>query len=565
MLLKRNLHIMLCVFMFSHFWACLPQRPKLKTVRTVATLPRLESPPVDISPATLRANLEKIFDNDASCDNAVDSGSKSQLRLLTRDEYNRTVRDLFLLTNDFQNSIPAEQKVLGFRNNAQFALVSSDHAAAYSQTAKDISLLVVEPTQWSKLMPCAVSEGATCAQKFIDTFGTRIWRRLVTDAEKQSLLTLHQVGSDGGAAAGMQLVIRGLLSSPNFLYRSEIGRDGKLTPFEKASALSYFFWGTTPDLELLSTATSGALTDEKILLAQAQRLLGDNRAKEGIKAFADAWLGYTDVLSVNKDASKYPQFNSALRQSLSTETEDFIDYVIRQKKSGWDELMLANYSLGDQGLADFYKAQISTVDGVSKINYPDQTRKGLLGHASLLASLAHANETGPIQRGKFVREHLLCDILSPPPANLLIQPPAPRIGATTRERFAEHTSVEPCKSCHVKIDGVGFGMEDFDAIGLYQSMDNGKPVDASGQVVGLDGKTVDIKGTGELSSALAQSTRGRKCFAVQAWRMAQGRLESEEDVCNLRKLGNAFVDQNMSMAQLLIQVITDPSYSQRSR
>jgi hypothetical protein len=376
---------------------------------------------------------------------------------------------------------------------------------------------------------------------------------------------VHQVGSDISAVAGMELVVRGLLTSPNFLYRSETGENGKLNAFEMASALSYFFWGSTPDDELLKLAGTGELLQEETLVAQARRLLQDDRAKEGMKAFANAWLNYSAVLSVNKDASRYPNFDYSVRTGMARETEDFFDFLVRRKQAGFTELFTANYSFGDQRLADFYQAELTPEGDLQKMTFPGQPRLGILGHGSVLASLAYATETGPIQRGKFVREHILCDMLMPPPPDLMIMVPAPKEGATTRERFAAHTAVAACRGCHVKIDGVGFSLEDFDAVGLFRSTDSGKPVDASGQVFALDGKNVDINGGRELSLALGTSTRAKQCFVVQTWRMAQGRLESTDDVCSLRQLSRTFVEQNMSLAQLLIKMMTDPSYLERSR
>lgn len=518
---------------------------------------------ISLNPATIRANLEKVFEAESSCPATPDVSGHRQLRLLTRDEYNRSVKDLFKLYADYRSFIPLEQKVLGFRNNSQFALVSSDHAAAYDKTAKELAQQIVG-TEWPRLMKCEVAAGSSCAETFIRTFGPRIWRRPLSGTEIQSLLKVHEIGSAISPAAAMELLVRALLVSPHFLYRSETGENGKLTSYELASALSYFFWGTTPDDELLKIAADGGLLQDSTLLQQAERLLKDQRAKEGMKAFADSWLNYTAVQSVNKDFNRYPQFDFNIRSALAQETEDFFDYAVRNKQVQFPELLNADYSIGDQRLADYYQAQLTVEGDLSRLRFPGQARVGILGHGSILASLAYATETGPIQRGKFVREHLLCDILTPPPPNLMIKPPAPKEGATTRERFAEHTSAPACRGCHVKIDGVGFAMEDFDAIGLMRDTDNGKPVDASGQIYALDGKNLDINGGKELSLALAQSPRAKACFVVQTWRMAQGRLETADDVCALRQLTSRFHQQNLNIAQLLVQMITDPSYIKRS-
>jgi hypothetical protein len=458
--------------------------------------------------------------------------------------------------------IPQEQKVLGFKNNADVSLISSDHAAAYNGVARQISQEFVS-NRWATVVSCPISAGQSCAETFLKDYAPLVWRRAVTDAEIQSLLQLYKTGAGVSPEDGMKLMIRGLLMSPHFLYRSELGQEGKLDAYERASALSFFFWNTTPDRELFRLAQSGELNSDAVFLQQAQRLLQNERAKAGLKAFADAWLNYSAVLNVNKDAVKFPQFNSSLRQLLAAETEDFFNHVVRTEKAGFEELFSADYSLGNQALADFYKSTLVRDGQIQKLSFTNQNRRGLLGHASILSSLAYATETGPIQRGVFVREHILCEVMAPPPANLQIVPPAPREGATTRERFAEHTASAACSGCHTRIDGVGFGMEDFDAVGLLRSMDHGKPVDSSGRMVGLDGKDFDFNGTMELTQSLATSERAQKCMVVQAFRMAHGRLESESDICSIRRMSQVFVEKKMSVADLLIMIATDASYTNR--
>jgi hypothetical protein len=543
--------------------ACL-KRPTLEPKKPEA---KVEEPGQSLTPnvvdkGRIRDNLNSIFAPNYDCNSAKEGSAKSQLRLLTRDEYNNSVKDIFGIQTNSQGLIPQEQKVLGFKNNADVSLISSDHAAAYNSVARQISQEFVS-SRWTTAVSCPVSAGQSCAESFLKDYAPLVWRRAVSDAEIQNLLQLYKTGAEMSPEDGMKLVIRGLLMSPHFLYRSELGQEGKLDAYERASALSFFFWNTTPDRELFRLAQSGDLNNDVVLLQQAQRLIQDERAKAGLKAFADAWLNYSAVLNVNKDAVKFPQFNSSLRQLLAAETEDFFNYVVRTEKAGFEELFKADYSLGNQTLADYYKSTLVTDGQIQKLNFANQNRRGILGHASILSSLAYATETGPIQRGVFVREHVLCEVMTPPPANLQIVPPAPREGATTRERFAEHTASPACSGCHTRIDGIGFGMEDFDAVGLLRSMDNGKPVDSSGRMVGLDGRDFDFNGTMELTQNIATSERAQKCMVVQTFRMAHGRLEGESDICSIRRMAQTFVDKKMSIADLLVMIATDASYTNR--
>ena len=506
----------------------------------------------------LRKNLEAILAKDSPCTGREPTNNPKQIRLLTSDEYNQTIRSIFQTYFDAYSLLPVHYKILGFSNIAAYNIVSAEHASAYHKVAAKLADHLVT-NEWSKLVSCQPVAGRSCAEEFIEKFGLKIWRRPLTNEDFSSLLKLYEAGAGKSPPDGMKLMLRGMLNSSNFLYRSEICENGLLTPFERASALSYFFWGTAPDDQLLQLAQDAQLLDDKVLLSEAKRLMADERAKRGTRHLAEAWLNYSDVLNVNKDRELFPSFD-AIRQALAQETEIVFDDLVRKRRADFRELFAGQSSLGDRALADFYQGLAAG----GKLTFPDQPRVGLLGHASLLASLAYAGETSPIKRGKFIRERILCDILMPPPADLKIKIPDRDPKQTTRERFSAHSSVEPCRSCHLKIDGIGFAMEDFDAIGRYRKTDNGKPVDASGEIIGLDGRDIPVNGSRELSLALADSERAQKCFVIHTWRLAQGRIENDGDVCALRTLTAEVVQKKLSLADILLRIITDPRYSDRA-
>lgn len=507
-----------------------------------------------------RQVLEKIFAANSSCAAETPQPSPPQLRRLTRAEYNRSVRSIFQSEIDLERYLPADEAVFGFKNNSSLNFVTVDHAIAYNRAAEKMVAEVVG-TRWAQLMPCSIETGASCAEAFLDTYGRRIWRRPLQGEERSTLLKIHATGAEQSAVAGMSLMLRAMLTTPAFLYRSEIGTSGLLDAYEWASALAYFFWAAPPDDILLDRAADGSLMEETTFSREIERLLQHPHAKEGIKAFADSWTGYTQILQVSKDSSRFPAFDSQLRQSLARETEDFFDQVIRAQNGSFSDLMLADYTVGDARLASFYQAPHDASTG--RIDLSGQPRRGILGHASILASLAYAGETNPIKRGKFVREHLLCEELLPPPPTLNIQPPPPKEGATTRERFAAHSSLPACKGCHVKLDGAGFGLEDFDAIGRYRSSDNGKAVDASGELFDVDGRNQPFNGGRELTELIGVAQRAERCFALQWFRLAHGRIEKEQDICAIRQLGDEF-SQGLSVRELMVKVMTQASYRQRS-
>ncbi len=508
-----------------------------------------------------RQVLEKIFSAAYDC-SAGPEASPGQLRRLTRAEYSRSAQDALGLALSYEKDLPPDEAVFGFKNNTGLNVVTVDHAVAYARAAQKMAEEFVD-TLWVPALSCGPDGGESCARQFLDRYGRRLWRRPLTGEETQKLLAIYQAGAEVGGRAGALLMLRGLLTAPAFLYRSELGQGEKrqLDAYQWASSLSYFFWSSGPDDALLNRAADGSLMAEDGFKSEIDRLLSSPKARDGLKSFADSWTGYTQVLQVSKDTNRYPLFDGAMRQRLALETEDFFDRIIRQQDGRFADLLGADYTFGDASLAAFYEAPVDR--GTQRIDLSSKPRRGILGHGSILASLAYAGETNPIKRGKFVREHLLCEELLPPPPTLNIQPPPPKEGASTRERFAVHSSLPACKGCHLRLDGAGFGLEDFDAIGRYRTTDAGKPVDASGTLYDLDGTNRAFAGGRQMSEALMQAERSERCFALQWYRMAHGRVESEADVCAVRQLAEE-LKRGLTVRELMIKVITQSSYRQRS-
>jgi hypothetical protein len=498
-----------------------------------------------------------VIDPTTTCKDET-SPNTPVLRMLTRTEYRNSVKDLFGLTSDYGEHLPLENMTHGFRNNTLINQVTDAHLEAYLSNAKDIAAEIIPNMQ--KIAGCSVTAGASCAATFIKDIGSRIWRRPLTTEESARMNGLFKTGAAFSNDEGFGLVIRAFLSSPYFIYRTEIGSDGSLDAYELASALSYFLWSTVPDETLRKNAESGAILKEATLVSEAKRLLTDPKGRAAVVAFADSYLNYSAVLNVSKDGTKFANFTSKIREAMAKETEDTMDYWIRKKQAGFSTLFSSDMTVGDPMLAQFYKSQSKREGDLSILSHTDTTRRGVLGMGSILASLATANETHPIKRGEFVTSHLLCDVLPPPP--VAVPFPAAKPGLSTRERFAAH-SVPACAGCHKKLDGTGFGMEDFDAVGVYRQMDEGKPVDSSGDLFEVDDQDQHFSGIGELSALLAQSRQAKRCFAVQLFQQAQGRFVAAKDVCGVRSIVDSFTSKDMTIADLIIKVITNPSYTAR--
>ncbi|MEZ4295508.1 MAG: DUF1592 domain-containing protein [Polyangiaceae bacterium] len=462
---------------------------------------------------------------------------------------------------DPAKTFPAESRPTGFPfDNSEGALATNVHVDQYWQAA---SLLTdAAMTDMANLLPCDLAvDPSACASDFISDFGARAFRRPLTETEQAKYESLFAKAPD--PETGIRIVLRTMLSSPLFLYRSEVGEplgDGtyRLTPHETASLLSYMFWGTMPDAELFAAANAGDLDTPAGIEKQARRLLADPRSRPVFETFAAQWLGIEQVPALSKTAALFPEWNDALAASMVEETRRYFTHVVFDGTHKFEDLLVSDTTFADATLATFYGVS-PPASGFGEVPSPDNRRAGLLGHASILAVNAYADQSSPIRRGLFVRRSLLCQDLPPPPANAATVP-AVDPDATTRERFAQHTSDPACHDCHQYIDDVGFGFERFDATGKYRETENGKPIDASGDMNDLEGlgtgTHAPFKSLRDLGLSLSKSPTAKACFARQTYRFATGRLESAEDVCGLDELAVAFEQSGGDIQELWIKLTT---------
>lgn len=401
------------------------------------------------------------------------------LRRLTRSEYDATIHDLFGIDSTYGTKFAADAIVNGFDNTAAQLAVSPLLADELREASEDIATkFMANP---GSRLPCSAQSGdATCASTFIDTFGKRAFRRPLTASEADRYKKLYAAFESKGFATALKLVISAMLQSPNFVYRTELGgvakaedKSIKLTPYEIASELSYFIWGTMPDETLLAAADSGAIATPAELEKQAKRLLADPKSDVIIMRFFEQWLDLNQIAIIPKDAATYPEFTDATRKALLEETRRFVDYVVRQGSGSLEELLTATYSFVSPELAKFYGLPAPSGNGFAKVDVSNQGRAGLLSMGGVIATHSTPNQASPIKRGQLVRERLLCGTLPPPPAGVNTTPPAIDPTKPTRDRFEAHKTQPLCASCHNLMDPIGFSFGHFDGIGRYQALENG--------------------------------------------------------------------------------------------
>ena len=354
--------------------------------------------------------------------------------------------------------------------------------------------------------PSDASEERPCAREILSRLARRAFRRPITETDLDALLAIFDEGRDrGGFEAGVEFALRKVLVSPDFLFRLE--RDPtdfppaspyELSDVELASRLSFFLWSTIPDEELLALAVAGELSDPTVLDRQVARMLADPRADALVHNFAGQWLYLRNMQQVGPDPVTFPEFDDNLRNAFARETDMFLVSQLREDRSVL-ELLDADYTFMNERLAKHYGVPGVYGSHFRRVPRPDTTRKGLLGHASILTVTSYANRTSPVLRGKWLLENLLGAPPPPPPPNVPALRELDEEGvppSSVRERMELHRANPVCASCHAQMDPLGFALENFDAIGRWRTTsEGGTLIDATAVLPNGD----TISGPGDLA------------------------------------------------------------------
>ncbi|MBL8212505.1 MAG: DUF1592 domain-containing protein [Bryobacterales bacterium] len=348
--------------------------------------------------------------------------------------------------------------------------------------------LKVTPTK-SKLLTCDGTQ-PDCARSILAPLARRAWRRPVTAAELDTLLSLthKEHKRTGSFEQAMRTSLQAILISPHFLYRIERDRGTgpqPLTDLELATRLSYFLWSSLPDDALLNLAEKGQLRAN--LGNQARRMLADPRSAAFVESFAGQWLQTRNLTVLKPDPTLFPTFTGELAADMRTETHLFFATLLKQNRPITDFLD-APFTFLNERLAKHYGIPNITGPEFRRVDLDGTQRSGVLTHASVLTVSSYPTRTSPVIRGKWVLENLLNQPPPPPPPNVpgLADKPEPSAGSL-RQQLEKHRTNAACAACHARMDPLGFGLENYDAIGRWRTRDNGVPIDPSGTLP--DGKT----------------------------------------------------------------------------
>lgn len=486
----------------------------------------------------------------------------TELRRLTRTELDLTLRALVGDTSRAALSLLPGEELTPFDNDYARQEASAVWVeAAEALVDKVVSETLASSARKAQVLPCTPTGNADtgCLSQFIRTFGRRALHRPLTDEEVTELSSLHPLALQrGDFTTSMSLVMKRLLLDPEFLFRVEVGTPGaagtfELGPYEVAARLSFFLLGRGPDAALLDVAEAGGLSTPAQVREQARAMLESPEGRDRMELFHAMWLGY---LSLPHDAA----FNTRAVQ----ETTALVRKVVFEDRADYRGLFVSTKTYVDDTMAQHYGLPPTGATGPTWVDYGATGRQGILSHASLLSNGVKQTDTSPTLRGKWIRNRLFCQEIPPPPPNVTADepPPAANGAVCKKDRYRVHDEVTSCAGCHLQMDPIGFGLEQYDRVGRFRSAEAAHPecaITGEGSLAGV-GSFVGPKGLADL---MVQTNTIDSCLAKQVFRFGSGRRETAADGPLLRDLTRGFASADRRFDALILDYVSHPTFAQR--
>ncbi len=433
--------------------------------------------------------------------------------------------------------------------------------------------LDTRPATHRRLLACDESKpAAEKTREVLGRFATRAYRRPVTPDELNRLVKLAESRTAAGESweAGVQFAMTAVLVSPKFLFRVELDDRPKapearpIGEYQLASRLSYFLWATMPDAALFDLAAKNQLTPN--LPAQVKRMLADPKANTLVESFAMQWLQLQPLKNAQPDGKLFPQFNDRLRAAMFQETKLFLGEIVREDCSVLD-ILDADYTYVNADLARLYGLKDAVRGGrrpedFVRVALAGTNRGGVLTQASVLTVTSNPTRTSPVKRGRWVLEQLLGTPPPPPPPNVpeLEEAGKKMTALTLRARMEEHRKNPACANCHAKMDPLGFGLENFDAVGAFRAKDGDAAIDPSGELPG----GVKFAGPVELKKILlTKKDLFARCLAEKLLTYGVGRGLEYYDKRALDKITAGLARQEYKFSALVTEVVQSDPFRMR--
>ncbi len=465
---------------------------------------------------------------------------------------------------EFRKRFEERQKEKPQLNDARVNTVEIGGPYAQTEGPREASL--------RKVFVCGHLHGdhtAACTPKILKSLASRAFRRPATAKELSRLSQLVALAQKNGDSyeEGITLALQAVLVSPHFLFRIERDQPTArpnaahpLTQHELASRLSYFLWSSMPDDTLRACADSQTLRKPDVLAAQVKRMLQSPRSHALAENFAGQWLQFRALESVKPDRERFPDFDTYLRMSMRQETELFFDSIVKDDQSVLT-LLLGKYTFLNERLASFYGIPGVAGPAFRRVDLTGTKRGGILTQASVLTVTSYPNRTSPVLRGKWILENILnAPPPNPPPGVPNLDVSAVGSALSLRQQLEEHRKNPTCASCHARMDPLGFGLENFNAIGAWRKSDGAVAIDASGSLP--DGRTFD--GAEGLKTILkADREAFVTCFTTKLLTYALGRGLERYDRPTVQEIVRRSAAKNYKFSSLVQDIVTSKPFQLR--
>ena len=494
------------------------------------------------------------------------------LRRLTRAQFANAMQDLLAVDIDKTQLDPDSWDGNFAVVGASTVVTSPNGVEQYHSTIENaLATVFADSTKRSKLLGCtpsATPSTDTCLRSFLTSFGRRAWHRPLEATELDRLVSVAQTASTALASAteGAHWATVALLTSPNFLYRPELGVKGadgalRFDGFEMASRLSFLLWNSLPDAALLDSAERGELSTSVGIRTAAERLLDAPAGRRSVGDFAEEYMRLDRVSSQAKDPSLFPEYNASLQAAMVRDMRGVWEAVAFDEQASALSLFSTKKVVVNASLAKLYGMDTTGLtDTVFKtLSLPDNSlRVGILGKSGFLSQFANQKEGSPTLRGKFIRDSLMCLTIPPPPGDvtaMLVEPPADQ-PMTKRQRLENHRTLPSCAGCHGLMDPLGLPLETFDAVGRYRTIDHGLPIDPSGDVDG-----VAVADAQALGVAMSTNVKVAQCLVRRYYTYALGHSERDVDKSVEDTLSSSFQASGYKLRDLIVDTVTHEAFS----
>lgn len=515
--------------------------------------------------------------NELSTAEPVSLGGAVTVRRLSEEQYKRSIEDIF----GAGIKIPGRFDPV-FRKEGLLAIGESEvnvSASGLEQNelrARQIAAQVMSEAKRKTHTDCVPATATAldkgCASQFFAKYGRLLYRRPLNKDELASVMAVA-----GSAATttqshyrGLEIGLARLLYSPNFTFRFEYAEPDpvhrgqmRLDGYSLASRISFLLWNAPPDGELLDAAASGGLDQPALLEKQVDRMMASPRLATGVRAFFGDMLGFNQFDGLTKDQAVFHKFTSQMANDAREQVLRTIVHLLVDKQGDYRDLFTTRETFLSRNLGALYEIPIDDGAGIEGwVPYtftPEDQRSGILSFAGMMMlDPTHEGRSSPTNRGKLVREALMCQKVPPPPPNVdfkLVQDTTSTVHPTARERLALHRENPVCAGCHAITDPIGLSMENYDAVGAWRQTENGAMIDGSGTFEGKPYKNVL-----DFSRILHDSPAVPVCAVTRAYEYGVGRTPTPSETAWLEFASQSFARDQYRFTSLLKRIATSSSF-----